>query len=157
MKILFVLMILFSSMVVFGQESDSKDVIPVQITELPKSKINFKPKLPMQKAFKLMKKFIKKQKIDTSKYYLSSVTMFQYGGKKSKKPMWLFAWGHESGALGNYLHIIIDMDGNARATPDYVVAGTVFASCRTPPDSYFLALCFQLLFINGRSKIRWKK
>jgi len=117
MKILVILMILCSPTLVLSQESESKDANPVQITELPKSKINFKPKLPMQKAFKLMEKFIKKQKIDTSKYYLSSVKMFQYGEKKDKKPMWLFAWGHETGALGNYLHIIIDMDGNAGQLP----------------------------------------
>ncbi len=116
MRFLVVFLVLLFSSFAFAQDSKSR-IVDEPINELPKPKLSFRPKFTLQKAFKQMEKYIEKEKIDTSKYYLSSVTSFQYGSEKKKKPMWLFAWGHENGILGNYLHIIVDMDGNVGELP----------------------------------------
>jgi hypothetical protein len=102
------LLILFCSTFAFGQI----DKITEQVTELPIKRAKFKPKLTLQEALKLMEKFIEKNKIDTSKYWFSSASMIQYGGENEKKqPVWFFVWMNDSGALGDYLHILVSMDG----------------------------------------------
>ena len=108
-KIYCFLLIILCSSFIFGQADKSSEQ---KIVELSLSRPKYKPKLPLQKAMKLMEEFILKNKIDTSKYWFSSAKMIQYGGENEKKqPVWFFEWMNESGALGDYLHIIVSMDG----------------------------------------------
>jgi hypothetical protein len=103
------LLILFCSAFAFAQTD--KPLEPKSL-ELPITRLKFKPKLTLQEALKLMEKFIEKNKVDTSKYWFSSATMIQYGGENEKKqPVWFFVWMNESGTLGDYVHILVSMDG----------------------------------------------
>jgi hypothetical protein len=104
-------LILFCSSFIFGQEKTVDKSTP-QIIELPLSRSKYRPKLTLQEGLKLMDKFIEKNKIDISKYWFSSVKMIQDGGENEKKqPVWFFVWMNDSGTLGDYLHILVSMDG----------------------------------------------
>jgi hypothetical protein len=103
------LLILFCSAFAFGQTDKANEQ---KLLELPIARLKFKPKLTLQEAMKLMEKFIEKNKIDTTKYWFSSATMIQYGGENEKKqPVWFFVWMNDGGILGDYLHILVSMDG----------------------------------------------
>ncbi len=120
MKSLFcVLAIVLCSSVVFGQNKPDKS--PDKITNKQTSKLSqikgSKPQIEMQKALKIMEKFIKKQKIDTSNYYLSRVNMIQYGVKNDKKTVWYFRWVNVDGSLGDYIEIAVFMDGSVERMP----------------------------------------
>jgi hypothetical protein len=120
MKSLFcILAIILCSSVVFGQkESDKKTdkITNKQISKLPQVK-NSKPPIELQKALKIMEKFIKKQKIDTSNYYLARVNMIQYGAKNDRKPAWYFRWVKIDESIGDYIEIAVFMDGRAERMP----------------------------------------
>jgi hypothetical protein len=103
----------------FGQNktAESSDKITdKQTLELPRRKLS-KPKLQMQKAMKLMKNFIEKEKIDTSDYYLWQVKLIQYGSENNKKSAWHFWWLNIDGGLGNYIEILVFMNGNVGRVP----------------------------------------
>jgi len=120
MKSLFcILAIVLCSSVVFGQKETDKNTDKItdkQISKLPQVKSS-KPPIEMQKALKIMEKFIKKQKINTSNYYLARVNMIQYGAKNDQKPAWYFRWVNVDGSLGNYIEIAVFMDGRAERMP----------------------------------------
>lgn len=114
-----VLAIFLYSFAAFGQNKTEKSAdksTDKQTLELPKIKRE-KPQIEMQKAFKIMKKFVKKQKIDTSNYYLSRVNMIQYGAKDNRKPAWYFRWVNVSESLGDYIEIAVFMDGSVARLP----------------------------------------
>ncbi|HVE55411.1 MAG TPA: hypothetical protein VNB22_01185 [Pyrinomonadaceae bacterium] len=114
-----ILAIILCSSAAFGQkESDKKTdkITNQQISKLPQVK-GSKPPIEMPKALKIMEKFIKKQKIDTSNYYLARVNMIQYGAKNASKPVWYFRWVNVDGSLGNYIEIAVFMDGRAERMP----------------------------------------
>lgn len=116
-KIGCVLIILFCASIIFGQEKTA-DKSAQQVLELPLVRSKYKPKLKLQVALKLMEKFIEKNNIDTSKYWFSSARMIQYGGENEKKqPVWFFEWMNDSGTLGDYLHILVSMDGGVWQMP----------------------------------------
>lgn len=113
-KIICLIFILFCSSITFGQEKtgEKADKSAQKILELPVVRLNIRPKMTLRGAMKLMDDFIEKNKIDTSKYWFSSVRMIQYGGENEKKqPVWFFEWMNEGGMLGDYLHILVSMDG----------------------------------------------
>jgi len=117
MKGLFCVTAIFlCSFAVFGQNKTTDKSKNETLLELPKIKRE-KPKIEMQKALRIMEKFIKKQKIDTSNYYLSRVNMIQYGDKNDRKPAWFFRWVNVSEALGDYIEIAVFMDGNVARLP----------------------------------------
>ncbi len=61
--------ILAFSLIVLGQDSQSKDkskIITKQTTQFQGESYSRKPKLTLQDAMKLMEKYIEKEKIDTS-------------------------------------------------------------------------------------------
>ena len=113
-KLGYILIVLFCSSIVFSQEKTVEKIPPgtPELLTLPYVRSSIKPKLTLQEAMKLMDKFIEKNKIDTSKYWFSSARMIQYGGKDQKKQgVWFFEWMNDSGTLGDYLHILVSMDG----------------------------------------------
>ncbi|MEP6903789.1 MAG: hypothetical protein ABJA66_18845 [Actinomycetota bacterium] len=71
----------------------------------------------MQEALKIMEKYLKKEKIDTSDFYISQVKMIQYGSENSKNPAWYFGWVNVDGSLGNYIEIAVFMDGSIAHLP----------------------------------------
>ena len=82
---------------------------------------HFRPKLPMQEGLKIAEKYIADQHIDIAPYYLFQVRYILLGDEhtaESKKiPVWHFWWDSETGKLGNYVEIIVDMDGHASRAP----------------------------------------
>lgn len=118
-KIFFIFIVLFCSAFVLAQSKPlekSSEIKNGQILELSKT-VRVKPRLEMQKAMKLMETFIKKQKIDTSNYYLSQAKLIQYGAENDKKAAWHFWWINVSGSLGDYIEILVFMDGTAGQIP----------------------------------------
>lgn len=116
MKKLFCLsIVLLCSSFAFAQNKPA-EITDKKIVELPKAALA-KPKLQMQKAMKLMEGFIEKQKIDTSDYFLSQVRLIQYGSENNKKPAWHFWWTKVNGSLGDYIEILVFMDGTAGQIP----------------------------------------
>ena len=121
MKIFLILFfILAFILIVSGQntkfENKSK-VVNKQTTEFPNESYSSRPKLTMQDAMKVMEKYIEKEKIDTSKYYLWEVKLIQYGSENEKRPAWHFWWLSEKGGVGDYIEILVFMDKKAGRTP----------------------------------------
>lgn len=110
------LIFLFSS-IGSAQKSPSDNITDKQITDLSQVKINLRPKVSMQKAFEIMENYVKVQKIDTSGYFLHQVKLIQYGSENNKRPVWHFGWMNESGSLGNYIEIIVEMNETAWQSP----------------------------------------
>ncbi len=107
MKLLLIgFIILTFSLIVLGQNSPSKnkskEVAKEKIIELSSGNRSSKPKLSMQEALKVMDKYIKKEKINTSKYFLWQVKSILYGGESENTPAWHFWWLSENGGVGDY-------------------------------------------------------
>jgi hypothetical protein len=85
---------------------------------LPIANRSFRPALTLQQALRLAERYIEKEKIKISPYYLSEARMIQYGGDKDvKEPRWYFWWVNENGAMGNYVEITVSMDGKVMRLP----------------------------------------
>jgi hypothetical protein len=97
-----------------GQASNTS-----QIVNLPLPEGRFpKPKITLQAALKLAEGYIKRNKIDISSFYLREARMIWNGGEKDpKEPAWFFWWVNESGAIGNYVEIIVSMDSKVTRRP----------------------------------------
>ncbi len=82
------------------------------IVELPRNiSIRIRPKITLQDALKKAEKYISKNKIDVSGYYLSSVTSFLYGAGDMKRiPVWQIFWMNERGAIGDYITILVSQE-----------------------------------------------
>jgi hypothetical protein len=111
--------IILCSSVVFGQkETDRKaDKTANQQTSKAAQIKSSKPPIELKKALKIMEKFVKKQKIDTSNYYLARVNMIPYGAKNDQKTAWYFRWVKIDGGFGDYIEIAVFMDGKAERMP----------------------------------------
>jgi hypothetical protein len=89
-----------------------------RVVDLHLPKPSFKPKLTLQRALQLAERFIAKEKIDLSPYYLYQAKYILYGSKDNQEPCWFFWWVNEGGALGNYIEIIVSIEtGNVRRLP----------------------------------------
>lgn len=89
-----------------------------RIVDLPLTKRNFRPKLTLQRALKLVESYAAKGKIDLSVYYLYQAKYTLYGSKDNQEPCWFFWWVNEDGALGNHVEIIVSIEsGNIRRLP----------------------------------------
>jgi len=87
-------------------------------SDLPRHPVPFKPRLSLVEGLKLADSYIQNEHIDISSYWLSEARFIVYGGqgKNSKSfPAWYFRWGRE--ALGDYVEIIVSMDGKAMRIP----------------------------------------
>ena len=116
MKILFCIAVIFlCSSAAFGQNKTDKSP-DKQTLKFPQFK-GSKPRIEMPKALKIMGKFIKKEKIDTTNYYLSRANLIQYGAKNDKKLVWYFRWVNVDGTVGDYIEIAVFMDESVRRLP----------------------------------------
>jgi hypothetical protein len=84
--------------------------------DLPPAIHTFRPKLPLRDALKIAEAFIDKQHIDISSYWLYRAIFILSGDEttpdKDKLPCWHFWWVRDSGALGDYIEIVVSLDGN---------------------------------------------
>lgn len=124
MKILFtVLFVIFLNAVFFAQtnqHSISKQTKQVstltlsqlpeiqdQIVNLPSSNKKSRPKITLQRALKLAEKYLEKEKIDVSSFYLYQAKFIIYRDSGQKQPAWHFWWLNETGGVGNYVQIVV--------------------------------------------------
>ena len=78
-----------------------------------------KPQLPtisLQKALKLAEKYIRKQRIDISPYYLIEAEFIIHGEMKGKQ-FWHFHYASKIGEYGSFVDIYVSMDGKASRSP----------------------------------------
>jgi hypothetical protein len=120
MKSLFCILLIFlCSTAAFGQNKPEKSpdkTAAQQTLKFPQFK-GSKPRIEMPKALKIMKKFVKKEKINTSNYYLSRVNIIQYTAENNKQLVWYFRWVNVDGGVGDYIEIAVFMDGSVRRLP----------------------------------------
>jgi hypothetical protein len=73
------------------------------------------PKLTLQNALKVAEKFIVTEKIDISRSWLYRANYMLSGDSSKpdtkKTPGWYFWWVNDSGALGDYVEVFVDMNG----------------------------------------------
>jgi len=81
----------------------------------------FRPKLSLQEALQIAQSYIDKEHIDTSSYWLYRAMFILYGDSrtadKDKLPCWHFWWVNNSGDMGDYVEILVAMDGKAWRVP----------------------------------------
>ena len=115
------LMTLMLSSLAIGQEQTNKSTQTVasptiterQVRELPQNQ-HKPPKLTLQQALKIAERFIAKEKIDASSYYLFEAKWVLYGGEAKGEPRWYFWWVNINGSLGDYHQITVSMEGKVQ-------------------------------------------
>jgi hypothetical protein len=109
----------FSSPISGGQERSTSQA--AHHPDLPTPKLQYRPKLPLQDALKIAEAFIDKEHIDISSYWLSNAHFILYGPSdapdQKKIPCWHFLWTNDNGSIGDYVEILVDMDGRAWGVP----------------------------------------
>ena len=89
-----------------------------KIARLPFEMHRFRPRLTLQQALKLAEGYIRKERIHISSYFLWEGRIVQHEGEKNvKEPRWFFRWVNEGGAIGDYLEVIVSMDGQVSRLP----------------------------------------
>ena len=80
-----------------------------------------RPTLPLQDALKTAEAYIVNEHIDISSYWLSDAHFILYGSPetpdKDKIRCWHFLWMNDSGSIGDYVEILVDMKGRAWRVP----------------------------------------
>lgn len=85
-----------------------QNVYPIQVLELP-NRAPYKPHLTLQDALKIAGRYIVKERIDISKYYLLEAKYILYGTKDNQDPSWYFWWVNEDGASGHYVELVVSI------------------------------------------------
>ena len=92
-----------------------------KIIDLPVGPQTFKPKLTLQEALKIAERYIDKERIEISSYWLYQAKFSLYGDQKvpdkDKIPCWRFWWAKNNGAMGDFVDIVVFMDGKAVRLP----------------------------------------
>jgi hypothetical protein len=91
-------------------------IVQKQIVELPLPKRgSYRPRLTLENALTIADRYIAKEKIDISHFYLLEAKYILYGDKDTKDPSWYFWWVHEDGASGHYVELVVSIKtGNVR-------------------------------------------
>ena len=81
----------------------------------------FRPKLSMQDALRIAESYIDEQRIDISQFWLYQVRYILLGDEttpvEKRLPCWHFWWVNDNGALGDYVEILVTMDGKPSRAP----------------------------------------
>ncbi len=122
-EILYLFVILLFSSLTFGQsiqaeaEKKAREIDEQDIARMSRVKLKAKTKVSLAEAIKLMEKYIAKEKIDTSKYYLWRANLIQYGSQNNTRPAWHFWWLSDNGGVGDYIEILVFMDKKTQRIP----------------------------------------
>ena len=80
-----------------------------------------RPRLSLQDALSIAEHYIDNEHIDIASYWLYRAAFILYGDPKTpdkdKLPCWHFWWVSDSGALGDYVEILVTMDGKVWRAP----------------------------------------
>jgi len=72
----------------------------------------------MQQALQIAEKYIAESKIDIGRYWLQEARwVLPKGGTAMNESHWFFWWNNLGGALGDYVYIVVDMDGHPHRAP----------------------------------------
>lgn len=93
-----------------GAQPQEAAITQRQIADLPLPRRGFRPKITLQRALKMAERYLAKEKIDLSPYYLYQAKYTLYGSKENQEPCWFFWWMNESGAAGDYVEIIVSIE-----------------------------------------------
>ena len=74
------------------------------------------PKISLRKALEIAEAYIEKEKIYVSEYYLREARQV-YSEKGAEEPLWWFWWVKTNMVLGDYVEIVVSMNGKARRQP----------------------------------------
>ncbi|PYY24982.1 MAG: hypothetical protein DMG62_00395 [Acidobacteria bacterium] len=85
--------------------------------QLDKVTRTFRPKLLLQDALKIADNYIGDEHIDISHYWLYEVRYTVYGEKGKGQPAWHIWWVSDRVAVGDYVEIVVFMDGKAWRKP----------------------------------------
>jgi hypothetical protein len=123
---LLLLMIALLHSTAFGQDagrskpSEGIQRLPIteqRITELHITRSTPKrPEIALQRALKIAEAYVKKQKIDTSSYYLAEAKLI-HATRDSEEPYWWFMWIGVRKPVGDYIDITVSMKGKAYRLP----------------------------------------
>jgi len=87
----------------------------------PMAKQTHRPRLSLQEALKIAQGFIDQEHIDIAPYWLYRAMFILLGDEhtadQDKLPGWHFWWVSDTGELGNYVEIFVDMNGRASRMP----------------------------------------
>ena len=87
-----------------------------QITDLPIKRVRITfPKLSLQRALRKAEARIRKEKINLGSYYLEEAKLIYMPDGADNH--WYFRWMNFRGVLGDYVEIVVRMDGNASRKP----------------------------------------
>ena len=110
----------------FGQDAERRKpiedvqrpaVTEQRITELHITRSNPKrPEITLPRALKIAEEYVKKQKIDTSSYYLAEAKLI-HATRDSEEPYWWFMWVGVRRPAGDYIDITVSMKGKAYRLP----------------------------------------
>jgi hypothetical protein len=110
----------------FGQAAERRKLIEdvqrpavteQRITELHIIRLNPKrPEITLPRALKIAEEYMKKQKIDTSSYYLAEAKLI-HATNDSEEPYWWFMWVEMRRPVGDYIDITVSMKGKTYRLP----------------------------------------
>jgi hypothetical protein len=90
-------------------------------TDLPLSRRTFKPKIQLPAAMKIAENYIAEEHIDISNRWLSEATFILYGDRaesdQDQAPCWRFVWLRDDGLIGDYVDVLVSMEGKAFRVP----------------------------------------
>lgn len=102
-------------------ELQSTTVTGQQIVDLPLPKDRFRPRLTLQSGLKIAEDYIKKNRIEITSYYLLEARFILYGDPNlpdnKKTPAWFYWWLRNNESQGDYVEIVVFMDGKAMRIP----------------------------------------
>jgi hypothetical protein len=100
------------SMQAAGGQRPATDDEPINPAAIQR---RFRPKLSLQKALQLAENYIETEHIDISSYWLYRAKFILSGDTntpdKEKLPCWHFWWVNDDGSMGDYVEIMVTMDG----------------------------------------------
>lgn len=92
-----------------------------QPVNLPSAQHQVRPKLSLQDALRIAEAYIDEQRIDTSSFWLYRANFILLGDERTpiekKVPCWHFEWVNDNAILGDYVEILVTMDGKPSRAP----------------------------------------
>jgi hypothetical protein len=101
-----------------ADQTEQKEPHPIagqQATDLPRP-TPVPPKITLQKALAIADRYIQKEKIDVSSFYLREAKLI-FPTEKVEDRQWHFWWVGVKGESGNNISIVVSMVGEASRRP----------------------------------------
>ncbi len=93
-----------------NRRAQESSVVQPRIVNLSAPLRVFRPRLTLQRALRVAERYIERERIDISPYYLYEAKYVLYGSAGNQEPAWFFWWVNENGSLGNYVQIVVSIN-----------------------------------------------